>query len=164
VRHRTLTALAVVATLVTAMVASGGTASAGGSNWSFDRDHYQPGESAFAWASVSWAHNPSLGTPEEGPYEASLVSYPESGPSQDQPILESAVRVGPITVSLEPYGTGPIRFGPHHVEIRFTVPDLPPGRYQLLHANAAGKSIGDVTMGMFWIDARAVRASPRFTG
>ena len=65
------------------------------------------------------AHDPRLGTPEEG-------------------------RLA--------YGDGPIRFGPHHVEITFMVPDLPPGRHQLTQANAAGISIGDLTMGLFWID------------
>jgi hypothetical protein len=113
---------------------------------------------------VAWAHNPDLGTPEEGPYLASVVSNPETGSLADPPSPEAAVAVGEISVFLEPYGEGPIRFGPHHVEITFTVPDLPPGRYQLIQTNAAGTSIGDLTTGWFWIDARAVRASPTFTG
>ena len=161
-RHRTLVVLA--AFVAAAVVVSGGAASAGGSNWSLDREHYEPGDTAFGWAAVAWEHNPGLGTPEEGPYVATVAPYPDSGPFAHQPTLESAVAVGEITVSLEPYGDGPIRFGPHHVEITFTVPDLPPGRYQLTQTNAAGKSIGDLTMGWFWIDARAVRASPNFTG
>ena len=166
-RHRTLVVLAVLAAFAAGGLVVPGAASAGGSNWSLDREHYQPGDTAFGWAAVAWAHDPSLGTPEEGPYLATVVPYPDSGSLVDQPILESAVGVGEITVSLEPYGDGPIRFGPHHVEITFVVPDLPPGRYQLTQANAAGISIGDLTMGLFWIDARGCavrRTSPADVG
>ena len=170
VKHRTVTGFAVVAFLAATVLAAGGVASAGGSTWKLDREHYQPGDTAFGWAAVAWAHNSALGTPDEGPYYASVVPFPESGPAPGQAIDDAAVPVGPITVSLEPYGSGPIRFGPHHAEITFTVPDLPPGRYELLHANAAGKTLGDLTWGLFWIDgpvadaAGAVRGVPAFTG
>ena len=45
------------------------------------------------------------------------------------------------------------------------MPDLPPGRYGIHHANAAGEFVGDLSgSGLFWIDACAVRASLNFTG
>jgi hypothetical protein len=170
VRHRLLGGFATAAFVVAALAAPGGVASAGGSTWNLDREHYQPGDTAFGWAAVAWAHNPTLGTPDEGPYYVSVVPLPESGPTPGQVIDDSAVAVGEIWVFLEPYGTGPIRFGPHHAEITFTVPDLPPGRYQIVHANAAGMTLGDLTWGLLWIDARgacvagAVRAAPSFAG
>jgi len=70
-----------------------------------------------------------------------------------------------VSVLLEPYGTPPFSFGPHHAELRFTIPNLPPGRYVIVHANDAGKYVGDL-MGShpFWIDAPVVTASPTFTG
>ncbi len=73
-------------------------------------------------------------------------------------------RSAPRHAGARSYGDGPIRFGPHHVEITFTVLDLPPRRHQLTQTNAAGTSIGDLTMGWFWIDVRAARASPSFAG
>jgi hypothetical protein len=169
VKHRILTWFAVVAFLAVTVLAAGGVASAGGSSWSLDREHYQPGDTAFAWAAIAWAHNPSLGTPEEGPYFASIVPFPETPPAPTSEAIQ--VPVGEVQVFLEPYGDGPVRFGPHHAEITFTVPHLPPGRYGLVHANAAGKTLADLSgQGLFWIDAPvagpagAVRGVPAFTG
>jgi hypothetical protein len=55
--------------------------------------------------------------------------------------------------------------------VTFTVPDLPPGQYHLLHSNAAGTTtLGDITGGIFWIDAPdgsapgAIRGAPNFAG
>ncbi|HLM16827.1 MAG TPA: hypothetical protein VK549_03330 [Acidimicrobiia bacterium] len=161
-RFRTVAAV-LVAMACLALVPAG-PASAGGSSWTLDREHYQPGDTAFAWAAIAWAHNPDLGTPAEGPYHASLVEYsPDtaSGQALERPLTP----VGDLTISLEPYGTGPVRFGPHHAELRFTVPNLPPGRYLLVHANDAGKYVGDLSgQSLFWIDAPVVRAAPTFTG
>ena len=138
--------------------------SAGGSSWVLERDRYQPGETAFVWAQIAWAHNPSLGTPEEGPYHAYVVPY--SPEVTSPPVLDgSATPVGDITISLEPYDTGIGRFGPHHAELTFTIPNLPPGQYFLAHANDAGKYVGDLSgLNTFWIDAPMVRGSPNFTG
>jgi hypothetical protein len=151
---------AVLITLVaTSCLALTAPASAGGSNWTFDREHYEPGDTVGAWAAIAWEHNPDLGTPEEGPYLAYLVPY-----TRDAEPGVPQTYVGNILVSLEPYDVGFGRFGPHHAEITFRVPALPPGHYNLVVANAAGKSIGDLTDGFLWIDASSVRASPRFTG
>ena len=138
--------------------------SAGGSNWVFERDHYQPGDTVFVWAQIAWAHNPTLGTPEEGPYHAYVVPYlPDSPPTTR--IDGTATPVGDLTISLEPYGSGPVRFGPHHAELTFTMPNLPPGQYYLAHANDAGKYVGDLSgLSLFSIDAPVVRAAPSFTG
>jgi hypothetical protein len=160
----------VVAVLVAGVLGGARTASAGGSNWELDREHYSPGDELFAWAPISWEHNANLGTPDDGPYDAWLAPLPPPGSTEEQRVPAGAVPVGEIEVSLAPYGDGPIKFGPHHAELRFVVPDLPPGQYQILHANTAGKTLGDLTFGFFWIDASeagaagATRGTPNFAG
>ena len=137
--------------------------SAGGSNWYFERERFQPGDRAFVWAAIAWAHNPTLGTPEEGPYHAYVVPY--TADTALNPVIDgSATPVGDLLISLEPYGTGAVRFGPHHAELTFTIPNLPPGQYALTHANDAGKQVGDLVASRFWIDAPVVRGAPNFTG
>jgi hypothetical protein len=157
-------AVAFLVVLGACWVAPASSVSAGGSSWVYDREHYQPGDTAFAWAQIAWEHNPTLGTPEQGPYHAYVVPYaPDaaSGPPTDA----AATPVGDLTISLEPYGTGALRFGPHHAELTFTVPNLPPGQYYLRHANDVGKFVGDLSgSDLFWIDAPEVRAVPAFTG
>jgi hypothetical protein len=154
-------AVTILVLVAAALAGSTGVASAGGSSWVFDRQHYQPGDTAFAWAAIAWEHNPDLATRDEGPYHAAIFPITEPG----QVVGGEAVPVGEISVFLEPYGAGQLRFGPHHAELSFTVPDLRPGRYGILHANAAGEFVGDLSgSGLFWIDVRAVRASPSFTG
>jgi hypothetical protein len=127
----------------------------------------------FGWASIAWEHNPSLGTPNDGPYNAWVAPFAASpsAPAPGELIPAAAVQVAEIVVSLEPYGDGPLRFGPHHAEVTFAVPDLPSGQYAVLHANAAGtKTLGDLVGGFFWIDPPGtatpipLRGSPRFTG
>ena len=143
------------------LAASTGSVSAGGSSWTLDQQHYQPGDTAFAWAAIAWEHNPSLGTPEEGPYHAFVVPF---SPDLGEP-LGPRTPVGDLVISLEPYGVAPIRFGPHHAELTFTIPNLPPGEYLLVHANDAGKTVGDLSgQSRFTIDPTAVRAAPSFAG
>jgi hypothetical protein len=170
-RRTLLLGLVVLALVTAAVVGSNGDASAGGSTWVLDREHYEPGDTVSAWAPVAWAHDPELGTPGEGPYHASIVPYADADPAAGLVPAGPAVPVGDVAVFLEPYGTGPVRFGPHHAELSFRVPDLPPGRYGILHANAAGKYIGDLSgEATFWIDAPgaaaagAVSGAPDFTG
>ena len=171
VKQRTLVVLIALAVTTAVLGVFTGPASAGGSNWKLDREHYQPGDTAFGWAPISWEHNPSLGTPDDGPYYAWVMAIPPEGPGPFPLIPDSAIEVAEISVSLEPYGTGAARFGPHHAEVTFTVPDLPPGHYELVHANAARTTtLGDLTGGFFWIDgpdgaaATAVQGSPTFAG
>jgi hypothetical protein len=158
----------IVCTLASVLLAAGallalsiGSVSAGGSSWKLDQQHYQPGDTAFAWAAIAWEHDPSLGTPAEGPYHAYVV--PVSADA-DEP-LGPRSPVGDLVISLEPYGEAPIRFGPHHAELTFTIPNLPPGEYLLVHANDAGKNVGDLSsQSRFTIDPTAVRAAPSFAG
>ncbi len=147
------------------LAVSTGSVSAGGSNWTFDRTHYQPGDTAFAWAAIAWEHNASLGTPAEGPYHAYVIPVsPDPGEPLGEP-LGPRTLVGDLVISLEPYGEEPIRFGPHHAELTFTIPNLPPGEYLLGNANDAGKFVGDlVGQSRFTIDPTAVRAVPRLAG
>ena len=159
---RTLVPLVVLASA--GLFAPSSPVSAGGSSWHLDRERYQPGDTAFAWAPIAWAHNPSLGTPEEGPYHAFVSSY-SSDPALGVAVGDDGVAVGDLVLSLEPYDTGGLRFGPHHATLTFVVPDLPPGRYFIRHRNDAGKFVGDLSGGSsFWIDAPVVRAAPNFTG
>jgi hypothetical protein len=140
-------------------------ASAGGSIWNVERDHYEPGEHAFVWAQVAWEHNSSLGTPADGPYSAYLLPEavaqsrmrPEGGPLVD----DDALWIAEIAVSLEPYSAGPLRFGPHHASFEFTVPDLPVGRYEILHCSAdCTKTLGDVTWGILTIGPEPIPPPP----
>jgi hypothetical protein len=157
-----------VRTLASVLLATGallavstGSVSAGGSSWTFDQQHYQPGDTAFAWAAIAWEHNASLGTPDEGPYHAFVI--PVSSDAGEP--LGPRTPVGDLIISLEPYGEAPVRFGPHHAELTFIIPDVPPGEYVLVHANDAGKTVGDLSgQSRFTIDPRAVRAAPSFAG
>jgi hypothetical protein len=156
--------VSIVVVVAACLAVSTSPVSAGSSNWVFERDHYQPGDTVFVWAQIAWAHNPALGTPEDGPYHAYVVRM-GSDPNASPIIDDGAVPVGDVTVLLEPYDVGSGRFGPHHAELTFTVPNLPPGQYLLTHANDAGKSVGDLSgQSLFWIDPPVVRAAPTLTG
>ena len=48
-------------------------AEAGGASFVMDRASYEPGDRAVGRTGINWAHNPQLGTPEDGPYYAYLV-------------------------------------------------------------------------------------------
>jgi hypothetical protein len=156
--------LVVIAVTASSVLLVAGPVSAGGTTWRFDREHYQPGDTAFAWSAIAWEHDPRLGTPAEGPYHAFLVEFsPQSADGQSPDGTRTPV--GDLSVSLEPYGTSPLRFGPHHAELTFTVPNLPPGRYLVVHANDVGKTVGDLSgQSLLWIDPPTVRATPTFTG
>jgi hypothetical protein len=130
---------------------------AGGSTWEFDSDHYEPGARAFAWASIAWEHNPSLGTPEDGPYFAYISPTRPDSTDYAPPLDPGARQVAELQVSLEPYDAGGIRFGPHHATIEFVVPDLPQGHYSLEHCNSpCTTTLGDITFGSFTIGPVAV--------
>jgi microcystin-dependent protein len=151
-----IAALAAIAIVVVIAPAS----SAGGSVWRFDREGYRPGEPVVARASVGWAHG-NLGTPEEGPYRAYLlpegepVEVPEGTtspfiPRSALPVGEIEVVLGPI--SLAPDGVSGPKFGPNGAIVRFTLPDLAPGRYQLLHCNdPCTTPLGDITWGVLTV-------------
>jgi hypothetical protein len=125
-------------------------AQAGGSTWKFDAEWYEPGQRAFAWASVAWEHSPMLGTPEDGPYSAYLAPAEPATPWP--PIPGNAVRVADVAIDLAPYDAGAVRYGPHHATIEFTVPDLPAGRYTVMHCNSScTTTLGDITFGILAI-------------
>ena len=55
-------------------------AAAGGSQWSFDREFYLPGDLVAAAAPVAWVHNAQLGTPRDGPYTAWIARNDDMSP------------------------------------------------------------------------------------
>jgi hypothetical protein len=61
VRRQLLAALLVSALAAAAVLGSDRTAPAGGPHWVLDREHHLPGDPVFGWASIAWAHSPSLG-------------------------------------------------------------------------------------------------------
>ena len=145
-------ALAVV--LGVLLLGTAGPAAAGGSTWEFDAERYRPGDTAFAWASVAWEHNADLGTPRQGPYGAWLWRLDTQAVHPYGTIPDDAVRVADVVVSRQPYEVGGTRFGPHHATVEFVVPDLPPGRYELLHCNdPCTSTLGDITFGSLRIVA-----------
>jgi hypothetical protein len=142
---------AVLLALFLLITASQRDAHGGGSVWNFDRETYQPGERASAWASVWWEFNPALGDLEDGPYNA-FVAPEGLVLSDDQLIPGSAVWVSELRVALEPYDSGGLRFGPHHATIEFVVPDLPEGQYVVWHCNRdCTTTLGDITTGVLTI-------------
>jgi hypothetical protein len=146
-------AIAVVIALAGACFVADSPAEAGGSTWMLDRESYEPGDVATGWASVSWEHNPDLGTPEDGPYFAFVAPVgPGFGFGAAATIPDGALRVAEIQIHLEPYDAGGLKFGPHHATLDFTVPDLAPGMYEVWHCNdPCTTTLGDLTWGTFWI-------------
>jgi hypothetical protein len=142
---------AVFSAVVVAGVLTAGPAAAGGSTWEFPDPEVAPGETVFAWVQVAWDHNPSLGTPADGPWLAWIQPLDAQQAANPRPDgLGGAIFVGEIMVSDEPYDAGGIRFGPHHATISFVLPDVPSGEYELVHCNdPCTKSLGDVTWGSF---------------
>jgi len=113
----------------------------GGAVWQFDRASYRPGEQATATTGIGWAHNPDLGTPEEGPYHAYVISSAlPDGPGPYPSIPNGAVPVGEVEVNL------------NQARVRFVVPDLPEGYYDLLHCDVpCTTTLADITWGQFVI-------------
>jgi hypothetical protein len=151
------------ALVVAAVLTLAQPASAGGSNWELDRPRYHPGDTAFAWAPVAWEHSDTLGTPEDGPYSAWLVPLADP-PTWSWPNVPPVdERVATLVISLDPYEQGGVRFGPHHATVEFTVPDLPPGDYELVHCNTPCTTpLGDITFGELTI-APSPRPPPTTT-
>jgi hypothetical protein len=95
-----------------------------------------------------------LGRPEDRPYDVYLV--PEPSVAQEFPpsrlVGDDATWVAQMEVFLEPYVVGALRFAPHHAEVGFTAPDVPFGRYHLVHCSAdCTKTLGDVVGGVLTI-------------
>jgi hypothetical protein len=107
---------------------------------------------------VAWEHNPGLGTPAEGPYGAWIIGSDRlealRAAAPEAPYLwipDEALRVGDVVVHEGPYEVSPgLRVGPNAATVEFTVPDVAPGRYDLLHCDdPCTTSLGDITWGVF---------------
>lgn len=144
----------IVALLLLVVTAS--PAAAGGAVWRFDRAAYRPGEVATAVTAIAWTHNPDLGTPDDGPYKAYVIAaaiLAESDGGGYPAIPEAAVPVGDLEIGLGPIEESPgFLVGPNHARVRFVVPALPDGTYDLLHCNVPCTTpLADITWGQFVI-------------
>lgn len=137
--------LCLVGVVVVAVVLMlGVTAAAGGGamfEWN-DRSYYEiafsPGDLVSGSTSV-WIKGRGLGRPEDGPFFAYLIP-----PRQESPfppgIPDDAVAIG--EVALDDYDQGATR---SVARISFTVPDVEPGRYYVMHCNdPCESSLGDI--------------------
>jgi hypothetical protein len=135
-------------------VAFNAPAFAGGSNWSFDRPVYEPGDVVLASTAVAWAHNPRLGTPDDGPFGAWIapigVDDERERPYAEQ--IEWARYVTDVRVDVGPGLVNGMRVGPNVARATFVLPVLAPGQYELLHCNyPCTTTLGDITYGTFWV-------------
>jgi hypothetical protein len=163
VSRRLLPGVAVVVVLVLGASVS---ASAGGAVWRFDRDQYKPGDVATAVTGIAWEHNPSLGTPEDGPYFAYLVSPDSADGVADAGVPWPGIPAGAIPVGQVETADGPVEeapgflVGPHHARLRFTVPSVPAGSYHVRVCNRpCTKTLADIIGGQVVVDAGSPVAS-----
>ncbi|MEM9464571.1 MAG: hypothetical protein AAGA90_04330 [Actinomycetota bacterium] len=126
---------------------------AGGSVWRHP-DTVSVGETVTVWAAVAWDHNPSLGTPDDGPFHAYLLAragaYADDGSHGEIP--PEAMWVAEIEVVEGPYDSGRGSYGPNHAIFELTVPDLASGEYWILHCNdPCTTPLGDITWGILTV-------------
>lgn len=140
------------------VVVAATTASAGGAVWDFDRPSYRPGEEATASTAVSW-NDAGLGQPEDGPYLAYIhrTPPPDAVFHDEWPFIPAeAMQVGEVEIGLGPIEEDGVLTGPNHAVVRFTVPDVPPGQYDLLHCNVpCTTTFADITWGQFVVTGEA---------
>jgi hypothetical protein len=146
-----LAKLGVLAALIACSIALlVGVASAGGSPWEFDRDSYEPGDRAVARAPFGTGCC-NTGWLDEGPYFAWVLPRGEGG-GGSAVIPADALRVGEVETSEQSYEYEGRTFSHFVASVAFSVPDLPPGPYSLLHCNdPCTKTLGDITDGFFWV-------------
>jgi hypothetical protein len=150
---------------VGAILGSASAANGGGALLETTEESYAPGEQVTAWTSVAWEFNADLGTPADGPYEAYLlpldldgVRLLAEGPWPSIP--DEALPVGQLTVSLEPYvDEHGDQYGPHTAGLEFELPELPDGRYEIVHCNEpCTTTLGDITSGLVEVQGSAAPA------
>lgn len=130
--------LVVIVTAVTVMMSIGIDARAGGAVWEFEGYH-RPGDIVESTTAVEWGHDPSLGRPEDGPY---LVYLAPNDLAPQVGVPAEALLVGVVEIELAPARS------PNHAIARFEIPDVPAGRYQVLHCNdPCTTTLGDIIGG-----------------
>lgn len=145
--------------LTFAVTALGGTAGAGGSTWYFEQPSYEPGDIVRAGAAVSWGHDGTLGTPEDGPYGAWIVPHEATesmmwGNSPDiTPLIQQHGRyVADVEIELGPGPINGVLYGPNVARVAFELPRVAPGFYTLVHCNwPCTTFLGDILSGAFWV-------------
>lgn len=143
-----LSLLGVIVASVVVLV--GGSARAGGATWDFNgKQHYEiafvAGDTVEASTSV-WISAPDLGRPDDGPFHGYLVRPTEEGP-WPPPVPDDAIYLGEITIEEHTEHLGTAR-------LTFTVPDVEPGDYSLLHCNdPCTTSLGDIMTTRFTVAA-----------
>jgi hypothetical protein len=145
-------ALLAVGAVASVAVVTAGPAFAGGSNWHFEHESYEPGETAHGVAAIAWEHNSQLGTPDDGPFYVYLIDATRTVEHSWRPTAD-AIRVGVIETTEGPVEEQPgMWVGPHGAKVSFTVPDLPDGKYAVLHCNdPCTTSLADITDGFLTI-------------
>ena len=132
-----------IAVVLVALVGVGA-AAGGGATWqwngkSWHQIAFSPGDTVEASSSV-WIRGRGLGRPEDGPYFAYLVPPREKVPFPSDGIPDDAIALGEL--SLDPYEDD----ATHSVaRLTFSVPDVAPGRYFVMHCNEGCKTaLGDI--------------------
>ena len=153
-----------IAVIVGVVLAAATPASAGGAVWDFDRPLYAAGDEATAFTSVWWDDANDLGTPDDGPYQAYILRTPPADAlvtGEWPSIPPEAMWVGEVEIGLGPIEQDGFMTGPNHAIVRFTVPDVPPGAYDLLHCNdPCTTTLGDITWGRFVVGGPSVAQEP----
>lgn len=136
----TLSSLAAILAIATS-------AYAGGAVWGFEGYH-RPGDVVESTTAVAWAHDATLGTPEDGPFLIYLAHADAESDTWPQ-VPEGSLLVGIVEVHEGPFnGVGGDSYGPHHAVARFEIPDVPGGIYQIFHCNdPCTATLGDVIGG-----------------
>lgn len=154
-RRLHLSALGVPLLVALALLLTAGHARAGGGAWVFDRPYYEPGDVVIATTIAQWGHNPSLGSPEDGPYGVWITPHRPLGPPPGSTLadwIESARYVTDVRIEAS-QDTDGNALGWARVRAEFTLPDVPPGLYSLLHCNYPCTTyLGDISgMSVFWV-------------
>jgi hypothetical protein len=115
---------------------------AGGAMWELDGHSYYevaftPGDEVHASTSV-WISNPGLGRPQDGPFDGYLLAARKA--VYPPPVPEEAIFLGEISIDAhEPAASHSV------ARLTFTLPDVEPGRYWLIHCNdPCSTSLGDI--------------------
>ena len=137
--------LCLIGVIIAAVTLVGGAAAGGGANFAWNgHPHYDvafsPGDVVEGSTSVWIEDRHGLGTPDDEPFFAYLVPPPRKEVPFPPPVPEDAIALGQITI--DPYKQG-ASFSV--ARVFFTVPDVPPGDYFVIHCDdPCTTTLGDI--------------------